>query len=106
MYSSAVPQELFVCTAVSSTLALELPPREPLAGMVGVDVMSTVVYRAAPHQPHQLVTLYVFPERARWWLGATGENRFVVNYRYGSRYFDLSKACPPRAPSSMTLAWT
>lgn len=54
-----------------------VPPRKSVAGLRGVESISTVVYTALPEHPHQLRATYVFPDRARIWI-SVGEGQSVA----------------------------
>ena len=71
-----------------------LAPPVPVAGMPGLQVRSQVTFFAAPEVPHELVCTYVFPDRARWWLGVgSGANvRRVLHSRHGERCFFTPEA--------------
>jgi hypothetical protein len=75
--------------APSSDAPPERAPREKIAGLAGFDSESKLVYAAAPTLAHVLKATYVFPDRARWWLGAAHEQRSdrTLHYRFGRRCF-------------------
>lgn len=67
------------------------PPVQRIAGLEGFHALSTLVFVAAPDRPHRLDATYVFPERARLWLGVGSETATSrqIHYRFGSHAYEV-----------------
>jgi hypothetical protein len=76
-------------------------PRQAVAGIRSIDSRSTVVYAALPDAPHRLQSTYMFPDRARWWLGVGAEPavRRQMRFQSGSSVWALD----PEAQQSRAL---
>lgn len=71
----------------------QLPPRAPIAGLAGFEVVSRLHYAADEKTEHELACTYVFPDRARWQLRVRGEAELGrhIEYRCGVDYFVLEQ---------------
>jgi len=80
----------------------ELPARAKLDGVGSLIARSRIVFKAAPDRPHILETTYVFPQRARWWLGIEGDDLAgrLLRYRYGDTMFGIA---PGQSESNQLL---
>ncbi len=69
----------------------QIAPRLAVAGIKSIDCSSTVTYAALPGVPHRLQSTYVFPDRARWWLGVGTEPavRRQMRFRLGTSVWAL-----------------
>lgn len=69
-------------------------PRAAIGRFTTIDCASLVVYADAPDVPHRLNATYVFPDRARWWLGIGPEDspERHMRMRLGSRVHALDPA--------------
>jgi hypothetical protein len=67
------------------------PPLAPVAGLVGLESRSRLVYHAAPGVQHLLEATYVFPARARWSRSVLdgGPAERVLHHRYGEHVFTV-----------------
>src|SRR5262249_1705511 len=71
--------------------ARTVAPRKAIAGFEGFESVSTLVYAKRPEDPHKLRATYVFPDRARWWIGTGDEKSLArqMRYRLGTALYAL-----------------
>jgi hypothetical protein len=67
------------------------PPRRAVAGLEGIECLSSVVFSGTSEHPHRLRCTFVFPDRARWQLTVADEKHGDrdVRFRYGDRCYAL-----------------
>ncbi len=70
----------------------KLPKRAKIDGVSSLMTRSRLVFRDAPDKPHILETTYVFPGRARWWMGIEGGDLAgrLLRYRHGTAMFGIA----------------
>jgi len=81
------------------------PPSAPahtqIAGFIGFQAVSTLTYDDAPSTVHRLTATYMFPDRARWFIGVGDEKspERQMRYRFHERVFSVE----PRTARSTEL---
>jgi hypothetical protein len=73
-----------------------------VAGMMGFQSVSSIVYDEAPGITHRLTATYMFPDRARWFLGVKDEKSTERQMRY--RFHEKVFSIDPRTANSSELA--
>ncbi len=71
------------------------PPgrRAPVDGQPGLFCASRLVYTSAPEAPHRFESVYIYPDRVRWYRGVEGSRPLLrdVLYRFGTSFHHLEK---------------